>query len=249
MAFEQYNGDIYDLIYAQKDYKKEALFIGEQLYGYNSSARSLLEIGCGSGRHSYHFAEMGFEVMGVDQSQAMLEKAPQNAPNVREFLCTSAQKLALGRTFDVVAAPFHVFSYQNTASDISLFLKSLRTHTQPQAVLYLDFWLADAVLSQKPEKRSLVAENNQLKVVRLATPKHLPLKNIVEVHYNFEIWDKVNQNSFSFSELHSMRYFSLAEVEFMLNTYGFVVRHCGEFLSNMSVSEHTWNVFVVAQRV
>lgn len=43
------------------------------------SAKSILEIGCGTGRLSLALAEKGFAVTGIDSSKQMLEKAKQNS--------------------------------------------------------------------------------------------------------------------------------------------------------------------------
>jgi SAM-dependent methyltransferase len=46
----------------------------------SSPTRRLLDLGCGTGEHSRWLAQQGFEVVGVDRSEAQLEKARQ-APN------------------------------------------------------------------------------------------------------------------------------------------------------------------------
>jgi SAM-dependent methyltransferase len=38
-------------------------------------ARSLLDLGCGTGEHAIHFARAGFHVVGIDRSEAQLQEA------------------------------------------------------------------------------------------------------------------------------------------------------------------------------
>ncbi|UCE03356.1 MAG: class I SAM-dependent methyltransferase [Candidatus Latescibacterota bacterium] len=38
-------------------------------------ARSLLDLGCGTGEHAIHFARAGFQVVGIDRSEAQLQEA------------------------------------------------------------------------------------------------------------------------------------------------------------------------------
>lgn len=52
----------------------------------------LLELGCGMGIHSYLFSRLGFEVIGVDQSEEGIAFAKRNFPRTR-FLNLDAQKL------------------------------------------------------------------------------------------------------------------------------------------------------------
>jgi SAM-dependent methyltransferase len=65
-------------------------------------SRRLLDLGCGTGEHARFFAERGFEVVGVDQSEAMLEKARES---VRHPAVTFVQG-ELQRIESVVSGPF-----------------------------------------------------------------------------------------------------------------------------------------------
>ncbi|HZL86635.1 MAG TPA: class I SAM-dependent methyltransferase [Candidatus Krumholzibacteria bacterium] len=47
-----------------------------------SPEASLLDLGCGTGEHTIHFARAGFQVVGVDRSAAQLEQAREKAANL-----------------------------------------------------------------------------------------------------------------------------------------------------------------------
>src|SRR3989338_9456653 len=71
---------IYDAIYHDKDYGAEALF-AERLfakYGIEPPA-TLLDFGCGTGRHSVEFAKRSWNVTGVDRSLEMLAWAHEKS--------------------------------------------------------------------------------------------------------------------------------------------------------------------------
>jgi len=57
--------------------RREAPFLDEM----TSSApeRSLLDVGCGTGEHARHFAELGWRVVGIDLSEKMIEDARDHA--------------------------------------------------------------------------------------------------------------------------------------------------------------------------
>ncbi len=264
-VFEHY-AQVYDLIYAVKDYKAEAFFISHRLRFYREDAQSLLEVGCGSGRHSRYFEEQNWQVLGIDQSADMLKAALKNTNGNLSFIHADMRTLNLRQNpigsnvfnesatslhpqakFDAIAAPFHVFSYQVSNVAILEFLKSATLHMRPNGLLYIDFWLAEAVLAQKPEKRVLEVENKDLKVRRHATPIHEPAHNRVRVCYDFEIFDKNSQSVRRFSEEHPMRYFSVPEIELILKLNGFALLEVAEFMSQKTPSENTWNVYAVAR--
>ena len=70
-----------------------------------SDGGRLLEIGCGTGHFSKHFASRGFEVTGVDNSKSMVAVARQKNIRNGRFQVADAEHLPFSdETFDVAAA-------------------------------------------------------------------------------------------------------------------------------------------------
>jgi len=68
---------------------------------------SVIDIGCGTGRHSIEFARRGFSVTGVDQSPGMLGVARQNAEMAGveiSFIEASAQNFVAAEKADAVVS-------------------------------------------------------------------------------------------------------------------------------------------------
>lgn len=68
---------------------------------------TILDIGCGTGRHSIELAKRGYKMTGLDLSEKMLEVAKQNAASVSEleegsieWLHLDAKEFALDKLFD-----------------------------------------------------------------------------------------------------------------------------------------------------
>lgn len=62
---------------------------------------SILDVGCGTGRHSIELARRGYAVTGIDLSEGMLAKARAKAEGLNvEFIQGDATDFDLGRTFD-----------------------------------------------------------------------------------------------------------------------------------------------------
>lgn len=65
----------------------------------------ILDIGCGTGRHSIELAKRGYPVVGIDLSEAMLEKARCNAKSRGAevvFIKQDARNLTFRQEFDLV---------------------------------------------------------------------------------------------------------------------------------------------------
>ncbi|HPY36211.1 MAG TPA: class I SAM-dependent methyltransferase [Clostridia bacterium] len=79
----------------------ECDFIEKEL-NYNK-ALTILDVGCGTGRHSLELAKRGYTVTGVDLSQAQLKKAREKAAHAKlslEFFRCDARELKFKNRFD-----------------------------------------------------------------------------------------------------------------------------------------------------
>lgn len=96
--------------YANK-YEKEPFTKGtigecdfiEKEIGFNKDLK-ILDIGCGTGRHSIELAKRGYHVTGVDLSDSMLQKAKENAQRQQvqvTFLKQDARSLPYKSEFDL----------------------------------------------------------------------------------------------------------------------------------------------------
>jgi len=76
----------------------------QRLFGSASAGEALLDVGCGTGHWSAFFAEIGYQVRGVDIAPEMIAVARARAPEC-SFQVADAHDLPFDDgTFDVVAA-------------------------------------------------------------------------------------------------------------------------------------------------
>ena len=69
----------YDLLYRDKDYAAEAEYVAGLIRKFHPSARSILELGSGTGIHAGLLAKKGCEVTSVDLSPDIVNIARSNA--------------------------------------------------------------------------------------------------------------------------------------------------------------------------
>ena len=246
--FESYS-NYYNLFYEQKDYSAEVKFIHSLLQEYAPGSKSILDLGCGTGMHDFIFAQKGFNVTGVDNSETMLRIARSSLSSQKqeqkriEFFQGDIRHIELNRKFDAVISLFHVMSYQVRNSDVKMTFDTVRRHLKPGGVFVFDFWYGPAVLSEKPSPRMKKVLTQDKEIIRFADPEMVPDQNRVDVRYNVLIKDKNRSILEEITEVHHMRYFFRPEIEIFIDDMGFETLECGEWMTRSTPDFKTWSVY------
>ena len=106
----------YDLLYRDKDYPAEARYVQSLLrrHGVSDGAgnTTILELGCGTGKHAEQLGQLGFSIHGLDSSPSMVERARKRTASQLasrlQFDVGDARSTRLNRTFDAAISLFHV---------------------------------------------------------------------------------------------------------------------------------------------
>src|ERR1700758_1202712 len=86
MIYNDKYAQCYDLFYQEKPYREEAEYASELIKARFPGAKTLLDLGCGTGIRSLEFARLGYTVCGIDQSSSMLATARQHLEEVPDIL-------------------------------------------------------------------------------------------------------------------------------------------------------------------
>lgn len=68
----------YNAFYQDKDYAAEAGQVDMLLKKYGKSVRTVMNFGCGTGRHDMELSRLGYECSGIDMSSLMIDIAKKN---------------------------------------------------------------------------------------------------------------------------------------------------------------------------
>lgn len=252
-AFSSY-AQYYDLLNRTKNYEEEAEIIHRIISGGSKSAKTILDLGCGTGAHAVQLATLGYSLDGVDQSPDMLIQAANNkqrqTPEISERLTFhegDVCNIRIGRLFDVVMSLFHVTSYQTTNSALSYFFNTARSHLAEGGIFIFDFWYGPTVLSQKPEVRVREIADDLIKVVRTSTPTLYPRTNIVDVRFDIKVLNIKQGDTTDIEEIHSMRYLFEPELENLLHQAGFKIDNMFEWETDKAPGTDTWSICCVAR--
>jgi SAM-dependent methyltransferase len=216
----------YDLLYQDKDYNAEANFVHELLAKHGVAKQSsLLELGCGTGKHAECFARLGYSLHGVDMSQAMVDAAnarkPADVAKQLQFVVGDVRDIRVDQVFDAVISLFHVASYQITNDDLMAMFKTAAMHLKPGGVFLFDCWYGPGVLIDLPVVRVKRKSNASVEVLRIAEPVMHSNENRVDVNYTMQVKQKKGRRFIELTEKHKIRYLFSPEVELMLEITGF----------------------------
>jgi SAM-dependent methyltransferase len=241
----------YDYLYKDKDYEKECDFIGRVFKKFSGRVETILDLGCGTGGHALILAKRGYEVLGVDCSQEMLDIAITKAGKRNlsiEFIRDDITDIRLHRKFDAVISMFAVMSYQTTNSALAKVCKIGREHLVPDGLFIFDCWHGSAVLTEKPTVCiKEVKLNNKEKIIRFTEPILNAVTHTVETRFKvLKIQD--GHLICETNESHLMRFLFPMEIKYFLEVAGFKkIEFCPFLELEKPLTEHDWNMTVIAK--
>jgi SAM-dependent methyltransferase len=238
----------YDLFNADKDYAAEAAFVRNIIRRHKPDAHSMLDLGCGSGRHAVEFVQAGLMVTGIDRSEDMIALAKDRrghlSPDLRCKLTLiegDATNYMPTSKYDAVVSLFHVVSYQTSNDALTGIFHCARSALSAGGLFIFDFWHGPAVLTERPAVRvkRIATPNGHL--TRIAEPDHQFNRNVVNVKYTLIAVDQRSGRSEEMAEVHSMRYLFLPEIEMLAWQNNFEVIEVGDWLTGRALDEHCWS--------
>lgn len=237
--------DVYDALYADKDYAAECDLI-ERVLRTNLAvpARTILDLGCGTGRHALVLAKRGYDVLGVDRSPHMIERARVGGAEV-DYAVADLRTFRSDRRFDATLMMFAVLGYQLEDEDVIAALRTARAHLLDGGVLLFDCWYGPAVLHQRPSDRTKTVETPAGSIRRQTLSRlNLPRRRI---DIDFDVEQTREGRSTRSKESHAVRFFFQEDLERFLAAADFELLRVGvmpEF--DRDPDESTWNVLVAA---
>lgn len=156
--YEQSFGKDYMIVYRHRDWNnasREVHNMAKALHIPDGS--SVLDIGCGMGRHALALADAGYVVTGVDLSSTLLDEARANDPegavawahgDMRELPFPDS-------AFDATVNMFTSFGYFSEDADNVRVLEQVRRVLKPNGAFLIDF------LNPSYVARNLVPESSR----------------------------------------------------------------------------------------
>lgn len=149
-----YRGDIYDRM---NDFAFDLEFY-KKWCGKNPGP--VLELCCGTGRLTLPLKKAGIDIMGLDFSDSMLERAKKKAADERldiELVQGDMRTFKLGKKFSTIFIPFNSLQNTYTISDVALVLQNVRDHLAPDGLFLFDLFNPSIHMMVEREKKEMEA--------------------------------------------------------------------------------------------
>ncbi|MBA2519177.1 MAG: class I SAM-dependent methyltransferase [Chloroflexia bacterium] len=149
------SADLYDAIYAFKDYAAEARRLRALIEPiWRGDGATLLDVACGTGGH-IPFLRDHYLVEGLDLSPRMLEVARRRNPGL-VFHQADMTSFELDRRYDAVVCLFSGIGYVGSLPKLHQAIATFARHLNPGGVVVVepwktpDTWIAPAISPRSP---------------------------------------------------------------------------------------------------
>lgn len=198
--------------------------------------RSVLDLGCGTGEHTHALQTLGYDTLGVDSSENMINYAKKRFPESK-FEIGNMQTFTKPQPVDSIFSIFGTFNYLIKEDEIATCLDSIRKNLKSSGILVLEVWNAIPfqIIKRKPMTAvsesqingMLIQRNRGFKIKSIEQQEENP--TLVEVNYVYYIDKK------EIKDRHIMRVFKLDEVLFFFKKFRFELLH---IFSNYSAEKY-----------
>ena len=143
------SAEFYDLLYAaNKDYAAESTIIAQLIQAAAPTARRVLDVACGTGKHAEGLTALGFAVDGVDLEPRFVAAAAQRCPN-GSFRVGDMTELLLPQRYDAITCLFSSIGYAHTPERLNRTLANFVAHLEPGGVVIIDPWFEPGELTDR----------------------------------------------------------------------------------------------------
>ena len=153
-----FSSPYYHILYKNRNDEEAAKFIDNiiKLLAPSSNAK-ILDAACGKGRHSIYLNKKGFDVTGIDLSEASIDIAKAYENDSLSFYTHDIRNIFRIRYYDFIFNLFTSFGYFKDNRDNLRCLKAFKKGMSSNGVLLIDFMNAKkAVASMKTLDQKIV---------------------------------------------------------------------------------------------
>lgn len=225
---------------------------GYSLKKISQTKGAVLEVGVGTGRIFVDALKMGADIYGIDVSPTMIDilKAKLDKKDQNRVRIQDARNLDLEKTFNLIIAPFRVFSHFLSIEDQLKVLNKIHDHLNPGGKLIFDVFVPNLKyliegLEDTPDFEGEYEEGKKLTRFSSAEPDLVNQILYVTMHFIWEEDGRKIKKKWRFP----LRYYFRYELEHLIHRSKLeLVNIYGDFHEN-ELDEESKDFIVVCRRI
>lgn len=251
---EAYTGfaQVYDQFMDNIDYDGwcEYLAILLQEYGIDATTgnnfdnKIVLDMGCGTGKITRRLANLGYDMIGIDNSQDMLNIAMEKADENILYLCQDMREFELYGTVAAVVSVCDSINYITEYEDLVEVFKLVNNYLDPGGIFIFDLKtrktfqdIGESIIAEDRDECSFIWDNY-----------FDESDNINE--YQLSLFVKGEDGRYDkFTEEHYQRAYSMEEIRNALKDAGLKFVAAYDAFTKENASEDNERIYVIAQEI
>jgi len=135
-----FNSNYYHQLYRHRDNHEAEKFIDSLLDVLEPAAgATMVDLGCGEGRHSKYLASKGYTVFGLDLAAASIRKAKQFETGSLQFLNWDMRQPFGKNNFDFVLSFFTSFGYFTSEEENNKVIRNMASAVKKDGTVVIDY--------------------------------------------------------------------------------------------------------------
>lgn len=163
--------ELYDIFMEEVPYEQWCKFLIERLKEAGIEDGLVVDLGCGTGTLTSMLADQGYDMIGVDYSEDMLERAMEKREQTGQdilYLCQDMCEFELYGTVRAIVCACDSLNYITDEEQLLQVFRLVNNYLDPHGLFFFDvntiykfqYLLGDQVFAENSEKGSFIWENH-----------------------------------------------------------------------------------------
>ncbi len=212
---------VYDMFMDNIPYEKWVEYLHDIMEEYNIHEGTILELGCGTGNMTELLASKGYDMIGVDNSEDMLELAMEKRLKSGHdilYLLQDMQSFELFGTVKAVISVCDSINYVTDEAELKEVFRLVNNYLDPRGIFIFDFnteykyreILGDRVIAEERDECSFIWDNYYNEQDKI---NEYELTLFVQSEENPELYRK-------YQEVHYQRAYTLEKIKTLIEKAG-----------------------------
>ena len=244
-AYTDFAG-VYDIFMDETPYEKWRDTVISVFEKYHIEKELILDLGCGTGTMTELLAEAGYDMIGIDNAQEMLNlaiiKRDESGHDIL-YLCQDMREFELYGTVKAVISLCDSVNYILEPEELQTVFELVNNYLDPEGIFFFDFntdykyreIIGDTVIAENREDCSFIWEN------------YFHEEECINEYDVTVFVEEEDARYRKFTETHYQRGYTLEEIKTLLERAGMVFLEATDADTGGPVTETSERIYVTAR--